>query len=76
MFCLRLGAGDGADVKPPPCSSAAVKLPTCSSAAAFRLKLDGPYDSRALPIILAVTLVTSLVIVFSGAVVRLQSDSL
>eukprot|EP00878_Enallax_costatus_P001908 GHUV01002069.1.p1 GENE.GHUV01002069.1~~GHUV01002069.1.p1 ORF type:complete len:131 (+),score=29.16 GHUV01002069.1:1421-1813(+) len=42
----------------------------------LQLKLDGPYDSKVLPIILAVTLVTSLVIVFSGAIVRLQSDSL
>jgi hypothetical protein len=39
-----------------------------------RLKLDGPYDSRMLPIILAVTLVTSLMVVFSGAVARLHSD--
>jgi hypothetical protein len=40
-----------------------------------RLKLDGPYDSKVLPAVLAVTLVTSLIVVFAGAVVRLHSDS-
>eukprot|EP00882_Tetradesmus_deserticola_P011407 GHRQ01012069.1.p1 GENE.GHRQ01012069.1~~GHRQ01012069.1.p1 ORF type:complete len:130 (+),score=59.80 GHRQ01012069.1:201-590(+) len=39
------------------------------------LKLDGPYDSKVLPAVLAVTLVSSLLVVFSGAVVRLHSDS-
>jgi hypothetical protein len=39
------------------------------------LKADGPYDSRALPATLAVALVSSLVIVFSGAVVRLHSET-
>lgn len=40
-----------------------------------RLKMDGPYDSRALPVILAITLITSLLVVFSGAIVRLHSDA-
>jgi hypothetical protein len=40
-----------------------------------RLKLDGPYDSKVLPAVLAVTLVSSLIVVFSGAVMRLHSDS-
>ncbi|WIA20489.1 hypothetical protein OEZ85_004889 [Tetradesmus obliquus] len=39
------------------------------------LKLDGPYDSKVLPAVLAVTLVASLMVVFSGAVMRLHSDS-
>jgi hypothetical protein len=42
---------------------------------ACRLKLDGPYDSKVLPAVLAVTLVSSLLVVFSGAVMRLHSDS-
>jgi hypothetical protein len=40
-----------------------------------RLKLDGPYDSKVLPAVLAVTLTSSLIVVFSGAVMRLHSDS-
>jgi hypothetical protein len=40
-----------------------------------RLKLDGPYDSKVLPVLLAVTLITSLVVVFSGAIARLHSDA-
>jgi hypothetical protein len=37
--------------------------------------MDGPYDSKVLPIMLSVTLVTSLIIVFSGAVVRLHEGA-
>jgi len=47
----------------------------CLCVVLCRLKLDGPYDSRVLPIMLAVTLVMSLLVVFSGAVVRLHSDT-
>jgi nitrate/nitrite transporter NarK len=36
------------------------------------LKMDGPYDSKALPIVLAVALVASLAVVFGGAVERLH----
>lgn len=42
---------------------------------ADRLKADGPYDSRFLPATLAVCLVSSLMVVFSGAVVRLRSET-
>jgi len=41
----------------------------------LQLKMDGPYDSRVLPIMLSVTLVASLIIVFSGAVVRLHEGA-
>ena len=37
--------------------------------------MDGPYDSKALPAVLAVCLVTSLMVVFSGAVVRLTEGA-
>ena len=40
-----------------------------------RMKADGPYDSRMLPATLAVCLVASLSVVFSGAVVRLHSET-
>ena len=40
-----------------------------------RIKADGPYDSRLLPAVLAVCLVSSLMVVFSGAVVRLHSET-
>lgn len=33
-----------------------------------RAKMDGPYDSRLLPVLLAVILMVALLIVFSGAV--------
>lgn len=36
--------------------------------------MDGPYDSKTLPILLAAALVSSLVIVFSGAVSRLHTE--
>ncbi len=39
------------------------------------MKADGPYDSRLLPATLAVCLVSSLMVVFSGAVVRLHSET-
>jgi hypothetical protein len=42
---------------------------------ACRLKMDGPYDSRVLPVLLTVTLAASLIIVFSGAVVRLHEGN-
>ena len=35
---------------------------------ACRAKMDGPYDSRLLPVLLAVILMVALIIVFSGAV--------
>lgn len=35
---------------------------------AHRAKMDGPYDSRFLPVLLAVILMVALLIVFSGAV--------
>ena len=35
---------------------------------ACRAKMDGPYDSRLLPVLLAVILMVALLIVFSGAV--------
>mmetsp|Transcript_23778 Transcript_23778/g.52153 ORF Transcript_23778/g.52153 Transcript_23778/m.52153 type:complete len:133 (+) Transcript_23778:260-658(+) len=35
-------------------------------------KLDGPYDSRALPILLTSVMVIAMAIVFGGAVVRLS----
>ncbi len=35
---------------------------------ARRAKMDGPYDSRMLPVLLAVILMVALLIVFSGAV--------
>ncbi len=38
------------------------------------MKLDGPYDSKWLPVILAIALVSSLLVVFSGAVVRLHDE--
>ncbi|KAF5830826.1 hypothetical protein DUNSADRAFT_13974 [Dunaliella salina] len=37
-------------------------------------KLDGPYDSRALPIMLAGLLLLSLGVVFSGALIRLMDQ--
>lgn len=46
-----------------------------SRANMLQLKLDGPYDSKVLPIMLAITLVSSLLVVFSGAIVRLHSDT-
>ncbi|GBG00376.1 vacuolar transporter chaperone [Raphidocelis subcapitata] len=39
------------------------------------LKADGPYDSKLLPAVLATCLVSSLMVVFSGAVVRLHSET-
>lgn len=33
-----------------------------------RAKMDGPYDSRLLPVLLAIILMVALLIVFSGAV--------
>lgn len=42
----------------------------------LQMKMDGPYDSKGLPVVLAVALVASLCIVFGGAVERLhESDS-
>ena len=35
---------------------------------ACRAKMDGPYDNRLLPVLLAVILMVALLIVFSGAV--------
>lgn len=40
----------------------------------LRMKMDGPYDSKVLPVVLALCLVASLVVVFSGAVVRLHDE--
>eukprot|EP00983_Pelagomonas_calceolata_P023720 747015-Pelagomonas_calceolata.AAC.1 len=40
-----------------------------------RAKLDGPYDSRALPIMLSGLLLLSLGVVFSGALVRLMDPT-
>lgn len=41
----------------------------------LQLKMDGPYDSRTLPILLATTLVGALIVVFAGAILRLQGDA-
>ena len=35
-----------------------------------RAKMDGPYDSRVLPVLLASILMVALVIVFSGAIAQ------
>eukprot|EP00877_Chromochloris_zofingiensis_P009474 jgi/Chrzof1/4780/Cz14g26060.t1 len=40
----------------------------------LQMKMDGPYDSKVLPVVLALCLVASLVVVFSGAVVRLHDE--
>lgn len=38
-------------------------------------KQDGPYDSKVLPIVLAITLIASLVVVLAGAIARLGADA-
>lgn len=35
-----------------------------------RAKMDGPYDSRVLPVLLASILMVALIIVFSGAIAQ------
>ena len=40
------------------------------SACPCRAKMDGPYDSRVLPVLLASILMVALVIVFSGAIAQ------
>ncbi len=44
----------------------------CPPACRCRMKMDGPYDSKVLPVLLSCTMVAALVVVFTGAVVRLQ----
>mgnify|MGYP001807498667 CR=1 FL=1 len=56
-------------------AAAAAAAAAAATAVVRRLKLDGPYDSKVLPIMLAITLVASLLVVFSGAIVRLHSDT-
>lgn len=34
--------------------------------------MEGPYDSKALPVLLSTALIVSLVVVFAGAIGRLQ----
>jgi hypothetical protein len=36
------------------------------------MKMDGPYDSKVLPVLLSIAMIAALVVVFTGAVVRLQ----
>jgi uncharacterized membrane protein YidH (DUF202 family) len=38
----------------------------------LQMKMDGPYDSKTLPVVLAVALIASLAVVFGGAVERLH----
>jgi hypothetical protein len=57
------------------CHNAPAAAAAAATAVVRRLKLDGPYDSKVLPIMLAITLVASLLVVFSGAIVRLHSDT-
>jgi hypothetical protein len=58
-----------------PAPSSLVPFPPTLCARPRRLKADGPYDSRLLPGTLAVCLVSALMVVFSGAVVRLHSST-
>jgi len=51
------------------------RQPTPNPPTQHRLKADGPYDSRLLPATLAICLVSALSVVFSGAVVRLHSET-
>lgn len=80
------GAAGAAAASMPQQSLAHAVVPQCAQLAhehlvltaarrGCRLKLDGPYDSKVLPVVLAVTLVTSLLVVFTGAVSRLHSDA-
>jgi hypothetical protein len=41
----------------------------------LQLKMDGPYDNRLLPVVISVVLVCALLIVFAGAVSRLQEPA-
>ncbi len=40
-----------------------------------RAKLDGPYDSRYLPVLLTAVLLLSMGVVFGGAVIRLTDPT-
>jgi hypothetical protein len=78
---LGIQAAHTAAAHPPPNlhqtltnTCARLRTPPAPRPHRLRLKLDGPYDSRVLPILLAVTLITSLLVVFSGAIARLHSD--
>lgn len=41
----------------------------------LQLKMDGPYDNRILPGIISVAMIATLLVVFGGAVMRLQSSA-
>lgn len=41
----------------------------------LQAKMDGPYDNRILPVILSVALIASLLVVFGGAVARINGWS-
>lgn len=49
------------------CVRAILLLASCS------LKMDGPYDSRLLPVLLCTALTVSMTVVFSGAIARMVS---
>lgn len=38
----------------------------------LQLKMDGPYDNRVLPVCLSIAMIVALLMVFGGAVARLQ----
>lgn len=43
-------------------------------AVCLEMKADGPYDSRALPILLTFVMITSMSVVFASAIVRLSGE--
>ena len=53
------------------CRPAGVDVGSC----ALRMKMDGPYDNRVLPVVLSGIMIVALAIVFGGAVVQFASGS-